>query len=112
MSNSSEAPVQSNVPNEVPVLELEEIGKTYPGVRALNQVSLSLRRGTVLALLGENGAGKSTLIKIVSGVERPEGGNYRLFGRPADIRNPRQAMQAGISVVHQERSLLPTFTVG
>jgi ribose transport system ATP-binding protein len=95
-----------------PVLELAAVSKSYPGVRALRDVSLSLAGGTVLALLGENGAGKSTLIKIISGVERPDAGAYRLLGRPADIRSPRQAMKAGIGVVHQERSLVPTFTVG
>lgn len=95
-----------------PVLDLAAISKTYPGVRALSEVSLSLRAGTVHALLGENGAGKSTLIRIISGVERPDSGSYRLDGRPADIRTPRQAMQRGISVVHQERNLIPTFTVG
>jgi ribose transport system ATP-binding protein len=111
MSTTPLAAAASAAPGEAPVLELEAVTKTYPGVRALSEVSLALRRGTVLALLGENGAGKSTLIKIVSGVERPDSGSYRLFGRAADIRNPRQAMKAGISVVHQERSLVPTFTV-
>ncbi len=95
-----------------PILELSEITKTYPGVKALTDVSLSLQPGEVHALLGENGAGKSTLIKIISGVERPDSGSYRLRGNPVDIRNPRQAMHHGISVVHQERNLVPTFTVG
>ena len=95
-----------------PVLELTDITKTYPGVRALVDVSLTLAPATVHALLGENGAGKSTLIKIISGVERPDSGSYKLFGRQEDIRNPRQAMLKGISVVHQERNLIPTFTVG
>lgn len=94
------------------VLELSDITKTYPGVRALAKVSMTLRAGEVHALLGENGAGKSTLIRIISGVDLPDSGNYRVFGRPADIRTPRQAMQRGIGVVHQERNLVPTFTVG
>jgi ribose transport system ATP-binding protein len=96
----------------VPVLELSHISKSYPGVRALADVSLALDPGTVHALLGENGAGKSTLIRIISGVERPDEGSYRLYGAPAEIRSPLQAMAQGISVVHQERSLIPTFTVG
>jgi ribose transport system ATP-binding protein len=112
MSPPPDATARPADTGETPVLELAAVTKTYPGVRALSEVSLSLRRGSVLALLGENGAGKSTLIKIISGVERPDKGSYRLFGRPAEIRNPRQAMKAGISVVHQERSLVPTFTVG
>jgi ribose transport system ATP-binding protein len=111
MSPMAPATAETASAGEVPVLELEGITKTYPGVRALSEVSLSLQPGTVLALLGENGAGKSTLIKIISGVEPPDSGIYRLFGRPADIHYPRQAMKAGISVVHQERSLVPTFTV-
>jgi ribose transport system ATP-binding protein len=92
--------------------ELAGITKSYPGVRALADVSLTLAPGTVHALLGENGAGKSTLIRIISGVERPDAGSYQLFGRPAEIRTPRQARRRGISVVHQERNLVPTFTVG
>jgi ribose transport system ATP-binding protein len=103
------APSPSAAP---PVLELAAITKTYPGVRALAEVSLSLAPGSVHALLGENGAGKSTLIKIISGVERADSGSYRLFGQLQDIRNPRQAMEKGIRVVHQERNLIPTFTVG
>jgi ribose transport system ATP-binding protein len=95
-----------------PLLELFEIRKSYPGVRALDDVSLTLAPGRVHALLGENGAGKSTLIKIVSGVEQPDRGAYKLFGSPAEIRNPREALKRGISVVHQERNLVPTFTVG
>ena len=95
-----------------PALELADITKAYPGVKALDTVSLTLERGEVLALLGENGAGKSTLIKVISGVEMPDSGTFRIFGQTADIRTPRQAMQRGISVVHQERNLVPTFTVG
>ena len=95
-----------------PVLELTGVNKSYPGVRALVDVSFALEPGTVHALLGENGAGKSTLIRIISGVERPDSGTYRLFGGAAEIRNPRQANQKGISVVHQERNLVSTFTAG
>ena len=112
MSSQPAAAALSHGDASAPVLELAEITKTYPGVRALVDVSLALAPGTVHALLGENGAGKSTLIKIISGVERPDSGSYKLFGHLADIRNPRQAMQKGISVVHQERNLIPTFTVG
>src|ERR1700732_5272301 len=95
-----------------PVLELTEISKGFPGVRALDHVSLSLRRGEVQGLLGENGAGKSTLIKIITGVYRADSGSYLIDGRDADIASPRQAFAHGIGVVHQERSLVPTFTAG
>src|SRR5213075_2079152 len=64
------------------------------------------------ALLGENGAGKSTLIKIITGVYRADQGSYRIGGELVEIANPRQAFASGIGVVHQERSLVPTFTAG
>jgi len=99
-------------PQAASVLELAGITKTYPGVKALTDVSLTLTRGEIHALLGENGAGKSTLIRIISGVEQPDWGSYRLNGEPVVMRNPRQAIHRGISVVHQERNLVPTFTVG
>ncbi len=94
------------------VLELAGISKGFPGVQALDNVSLTLREGEVQALLGENGAGKSTLIKIITGVYRADRGSYRIRGADAHITNPRQAMTRGIGVVHQERSLVPTFTAG
>jgi ribose transport system ATP-binding protein len=108
-------PFPTGAPGEAaraPVLELSGITKIYPGVKALTEVSLSLQPGEVHALLGENGAGKSTLIKIISGVERPDAGSYKLNGHPVEMRSPRQAIHHGITVVHQERSLVPTFTVG
>jgi ribose transport system ATP-binding protein len=94
------------------VLKLTEVSKGFPGVQALDRVSLTLRRGEVQGLLGENGAGKSTLIKIVTGVYRADSGTYRIDGRDANIASPRQAFAHGIGVVHQERSLVPTFTAG
>jgi len=94
------------------VLELRDISKGFPGVQALDHVSLTLRRGEVQALLGENGAGKSTLIKIITGVYRADEGTYRINSEDARITNPRQAFARGIGVVHQERSLVPTFTAG
>jgi ribose transport system ATP-binding protein len=100
-------------PSEPPAaLELSEISKAFPGVRALDRVSLKLRTGEVQGLLGENGAGKSTLIKIITGVYVADAGTYRIHGREAGIASPRQAFAQGIAVVHQERSLIPTFTAG
>lgn len=93
-----------------PVLELAHVSKSFPGVKALDDVSLALRAGEVHALLGENGAGKSTLIKIISGVHRADQGSYRIDGRDIVMRSARQALHGGIAVVHQERSLVPTFT--
>ena len=71
-----------------------------------------MRGGSIHALLGENGAGKSTLIKIITGVHRPDAGELRLNGAPVRFEGPREAIAAGIGVVHQERNLIPRFSVG
>ena len=99
--------------NEHPqyVLELDHITKIFPGVRALDDVSLRLKPGEVLALVGENGAGKSTLINCITGVFSPEEGEIRVNGQMVHIRNPQVSAQLGISVVHQERNLISTFDV-
>jgi ribose transport system ATP-binding protein len=94
------------------VLELSDISKGFPGIKALDRVSLTLREGDVQALLGENGAGKSTLIKVITGVYRADQGTYRIRGVDARVASPRRAFDYGIGVVHQERSLVPTFTAG
>jgi ribose transport system ATP-binding protein len=94
------------------VLAARGVTKTFPGVKALEAVSLELTRGSIHALLGENGAGKSTLIKIITGLHRPDAGELVLDGRPIELMSPRQAMAAGIGVVHQERNLIPRFSVG
>jgi ribose transport system ATP-binding protein len=93
-------------------LEARGVRKTFPGVLALQDVALKLRGGSIHALLGENGAGKSTLIKIVTGVHRPDSGEMLLNGAPVRFEGPREAIAAGIGVVHQERNLVPRFSVG
>jgi len=97
----------------VSVVELRKIGKQFPGVRALHDVSLAIERGEVLGLVGENGAGKSTLIKILGGVY--PAGSYRgdvvVEGRVCQLRSTSDARSAGIAVVHQELSLVPEMTV-
>jgi ABC-type sugar transport system ATPase subunit len=94
-------------------IELRKIGKTFPGVRALHDVSLSIGTGEVLGLVGENGAGKSTLIKILGGVYAA--GSYKgevvVGGRVQAFRSTRDARKAGIAVVHQELSLIPAMSV-
>ncbi len=93
------------------VFRAEKITKEYPGVRALDNVSLDLRRGEVLALLGENGAGKSTLINVMSGVCQPDGGKLYLDGEPISFPSPRDAFDAGIAVVHQELNYVSPLTI-
>jgi D-xylose transport system ATP-binding protein len=95
------------------VIELRDIGKEFPGVRALGGVSLSIERGEVLGLVGENGAGKSTLIKILGGVYAAGEfeGEIVVEGRARAFRSTRDARAAGIAVVHQELSLVPEMSV-
>jgi len=93
-------------------LAIEAVSKSFPGVRALDGVSLDLKPGEIHALMGENGAGKSTLIKIITGLYRPDAGRVLLDGRQVEFSSPRDALAAGISVVHQERNLIPRFSVG
>lgn len=96
------------------LLEMREITKTFPGVRALDGVTFDLRPGEIHALVGENGAGKSTLMKVLSGVyPHPEyGGEIRIDGQTRQFTNIRQAEEAGIAIVYQELSLVKDMTVG
>src|SRR5690242_1077032 len=94
-----------------PAIEMSHISKSFPGVRALNDVSFSCAPGEVHALVGENGAGKSTLIKILSGVYTPDAGTIVVNGQAVTFRHPLHALRAGISVIYQEFSLLPERTV-
>lgn len=93
------------------ILVMEGIVKDFPGVRALNNVSLEARRGEVLALVGENGAGKSTLMKILSGVLRPDQGSIFYQGKKVQIKSPQHAREIGISIIHQEFNLIPYLSV-
>ncbi|ODT47858.1 sugar ABC transporter ATP-binding protein [Devosia sp. 63-57] len=97
--------------SEAPVIEMRGISKSFPAVKALSGVSFTCRRGEVHALCGENGAGKSTLIKILSGVYRPDAGEVLIEGQPQQFRHPLAALEAGISVIYQEFSLLRERTV-
>ncbi len=93
------------------ILELKNITKIFPGVRALDNVDFRVREGEIHALMGENGAGKSTLIKIITGVYKQNEGQMFVNGEEVSFNSPRDAFAAGINVVHQERNLFPTFTV-
>ncbi len=94
-----------------PTLEMTGISKAFPGVRALTDVGIDCAPGEVHAVCGENGAGKSTLIKILGGVYQPDAGTIRVGGMVAEFAHPIAARRAGISIVHQELSLLPDRSV-
>ncbi len=93
------------------LLEMRGISKAFPGVKALSSVSVSLDGGEVLGIVGENGAGKSTLMKILAGVFPADSGEVHLDGKPFSPRGPRDALDAGIIVIHQELSLVPDRSV-
>jgi inositol transport system ATP-binding protein len=93
------------------LLEVCNVSKSFPGVVALDQVSLSLERGSVHAVIGENGAGKSTLMKIIAGIYAPDVGELRLEGHPVRLGSPRDALQHGIAMIHQELNLMPSMSV-
>src|SRR5438445_10574384 len=92
------------------LVEMDGISKDFPGVHALRDTHFELRRGEIHALVGENGAGKSTLMKILAGVYRMDAGRIRLKGADVDIPTPRAAQQLGVSIIHQELSLMPHLT--
>ncbi len=97
--------------NQDVLLNARGICKTFPGVRALHQVDFSLRRGEIMALLGENGAGKSTLVKTLTGVYQPDGGRIELDGVPISPTDTAHAQRLGIGTVYQEVNLLPNMSV-
>ncbi|HJN41184.1 MAG TPA: ATP-binding cassette domain-containing protein, partial [Anaerolineales bacterium] len=92
-------------------LQAKGITKRFPGVLANDNVDLTLRRGEILALLGENGAGKSTLMNVVYGLYRPDEGEVFVKGRRVRLENPRDAIALGIGMVHQHFQLVPVMTV-
>jgi ribose transport system ATP-binding protein len=94
------------------LLEMKGISKSFPGVQALKNVDFVLLRGEIHGLVGENGAGKTTLMRILTGVLPMDSGTIILRGKPVHIENPKHAQLLGISVIHQELSVLPNLTVG
>jgi len=95
-----------------PILEVRHVGKRFPSVQALENVSLELWPGEVLAVIGENGAGKSTLMKILAGVQAPTTGEILIEGQPETFANVEQSLQAGVSLIHQELNLASNLNVG
>jgi ribose transport system ATP-binding protein len=94
-----------------PVLELRHVSKSFPGVKALDDVTLAIGKGEILGLIGENGAGKSSLLKVLNGIYQPDQGEVRVNGLPVKVTSPRRAFDSGIAMVFQEQSILPTLTV-
>ena len=94
-----------------PVLALEGVTKTFPGVKALSDIKLELFPGQVTALVGENGAGKSTVVKILTGIYQPNSGSIRLNGIPTTFRTPQSASDSGITAIHQETVLFDELSV-
>ncbi|HTZ67165.1 MAG TPA: ATP-binding cassette domain-containing protein [Roseiarcus sp.] len=94
-----------------PIISIRGLHKWYSGVHALNGIDLDIESGQSIGLVGDNGAGKSTLIKVLSGVELPDGGEIRVEGRPVAIRSPKSAMRLGIETVYQYNSLVPNMSV-
>ena len=87
---------------QAPLLEMKDIDKAFPGVQALSKAQLTLRAGTVHSLMGENGAGKSTLMKCLFGIYNKDAGEIRMDGKKVDFRDPRDALDNGVAMVHQE----------
>lgn len=94
-----------------PVCEVRDISKAFPGVQALDRVSLALQAGEIHALVGENGSGKSTLVKSLSGVHQPESGEIRIRGEVVSLPSPIVARRHGVATIYQELSLVPTLNV-
>jgi ABC-type sugar transport system ATPase subunit len=94
-----------------PILELEDIAKSYGHVHALRGVSASLSAGEVVALVGDNGAGKSTLIKVLAGAHRPDRGTVSLDGQPIELGDSRRAVAQGIATVYQDLAVVETLDV-
>jgi len=95
----------------VPVLEARNLSKYFGSVIALQDISLTLMKGEVLCLLGDNGAGKSTLIKTLSGVHRPDSGDYLVEGVPVTFNSPREALDHGIATVYQDLAMIPLMSI-
>ncbi|MFA7566079.1 MAG: ATP-binding cassette domain-containing protein, partial [Alkalispirochaeta sp.] len=94
-----------------PILQLQNISKYFPGVKALDGVHFDLYPGEIHGLMGENGAGKSTFIKIITGVHAPDTGEIILDGKPLTLRNPLNAQKVGIAAIYQHVTSYPDLTV-
>ena len=94
-----------------PIIKIENVSMQFPGVLACDNVSLSLSRGEIFALVGENGAGKSTLMNILYGLHAPTAGSVYIKGQKVESFRPLEAIRRGVGMVHQHFMLVPSFTV-
>jgi ribose transport system ATP-binding protein len=108
---SAETPSTSGSPVTDQLLRLENISKGFPGVQALSGVHLDVDAGEVHAVVGENGAGKSTLMKVLAGIHQPDGGTIWIGGDRVEVAGPQHAQRLGVSIIHQELSLMPDLTI-
>src|SRR5688500_19840295 len=99
------------MPAPTPILEMQGVSKRFPGVVALDQVSLTVGTGEIVALIGENGAGKSTLMKILGGAISRDAGTIKINDELVEIRSPRDASALGIEFIHQELSVLDNLDI-
>ncbi len=111
MTGKADGMTLGKISTEEPVLELQGITKSYPGVVALDGVDFNVNRNEIVGLIGENGAGKSTLMKILIGLIQPEQGVYKLRGKVVTLRDPAKAAQLGVGMVFQEGSLVPNLSI-
>ncbi|MCX8617204.1 ribose ABC transporter ATP-binding protein RbsA [Gilliamella sp. B2923] len=93
------------------LLELTNIHKSFPGVKALSGASLTVKAGQVMALIGENGAGKSTLMKVLTGIYKKDAGDIIYLGKATNFNGPKSSQEAGIGIIHQELNLIPELTI-
>lgn len=103
--------IEQNQLNSDYIFQCEEISKSFGGTQALKKVELKVKRGEIHALMGENGAGKSTLMKCIIGLLQPDTGTMTFEGKPYAVRGPVEALEAGISMIHQELNPLPNLTI-
>ncbi|MEI7238981.1 ribose ABC transporter ATP-binding protein RbsA [Pectobacterium brasiliense] len=94
-----------------PLLQLQGITKSFPGVKALSGAALKVYPGKVMALVGENGAGKSTMMKVLTGIYRKDAGSIHFLGKEVDFSGPKASQEAGIGIIHQELNLIPQLTI-
>src|ERR1700740_992775 len=110
-SNLASGAARASEGSQAPTLAVSGLTKSYVGVRALRDMSLTFKRGEAHAIAGQNGAGKSTFIRMLSGAEQPDSGTIEVLGAPVVIDSPQAAQNAGIVTIYQELSLVPGLSV-